>query len=52
MGLGIPWHTLASIVAGHVPRAILMDTNLGDLASVAQDPKVGDARLTTAALVI
>jgi len=27
-----------------------MDTNLGDLASVAQDPKVGDARLTTAAL--
>ena len=42
---------LASIVAsGHVPRAILMDTNLGDLASVAQDPKVGDARLTTAAL--
>lgn len=26
----------------HVPRAILMDTNLGDLASVAQDPKVGD----------
>lgn len=26
----------------HVPRAILMDTNMGDLATVAQDPRIGD----------
>ena len=26
----------------HVPRAILMDTNMGDLASIAQDKDVGD----------
>ena len=35
---------MATMASGHVPRAILMDTNLGDLASVAQDPKVGAAR--------
>ncbi|CAJ1345919.1 unnamed protein product [Effrenium voratum] len=26
----------------HVPRAILMDTNMGDLATIAQDAQVGD----------